>query len=265
MSLRNARNLHGFKIHALDGEIGTTDQLYFDDETWTIRYLTVKTGGWLSGRSVLISPISILDVDGDARLVNVSLTKEQVEGAPPSDTQRLVSRQHESAYLGYYGYPNYWGGPYLWGAAFAPSDLVRPLPVPVGDTASKNQSGDSHLRSTQAVKGYEIQTNDGELGHVSGFVIDDATWAIRYIEVSTSYWWPGKNVLIAPAWIKQVSWLDSRVYVNLTRELIQSGPEYVEETPITREYENRLYLHYAKQSYWANETQPESYFVLSGR
>jgi hypothetical protein len=265
MSLRNAKNLHGFKIHVIDGELGIADQLYFDDEVWTIRYLIVKTGGWLSGRSVLLSPISILDVDWDAEVVNVSLTKEQVKGSPDIDLQRPVSRQHESGYLGYYGYPNYWIGPYLWGPAYAPSDLAGPLAASLGDEKAKSHSGDSHLRSTQAVRGYEIQTNDGELGHVKGFIIDDFTWAIRYIEVSTGYWWPGKNVLVAPAWIKRVSWAASKVYVNLTREVIQSGPEYLEAVPITREYEDRLYLHYAKQSYWADEAESDSYYVLTGR
>ena len=55
--LTNANHLKGLVIQATDGEIGTVDQFYFDDETWAIRYLTVETGGWLGGRQVLISPI----------------------------------------------------------------------------------------------------------------------------------------------------------------------------------------------------------------
>ena len=43
--LRNAKDLHGFTIRATDGELGTVDQFYFDDESWAIRYLTVETGG----------------------------------------------------------------------------------------------------------------------------------------------------------------------------------------------------------------------------
>ena len=48
--LRNVKDLHGFTIRATDGEIGTVDQFYFDDETWAIRYLTVETGGWINSR-----------------------------------------------------------------------------------------------------------------------------------------------------------------------------------------------------------------------
>jgi uncharacterized protein YrrD len=51
--LTNVNHIKGLVIRATDGEIGTVDQLYFDDETWAIRYLTVATGGWLSDREVL--------------------------------------------------------------------------------------------------------------------------------------------------------------------------------------------------------------------
>jgi hypothetical protein len=264
MRLRNAKNLHGFKIHAIDGELGTADQFYFDDETWAIRYLIVKTGGWFNGRSVLISPISIASVDWEAERVNVALTMNQVKASPDIDTHKPVSRQHESDYLGYYGYPNYWGGPYLWGSAYAPSELAISISRSVEHVAN-SQSADSHLRSTHEVSGYEIHATDGQLGHVNGFVIDEVTWAIRYIEASTGYWWPGKNALLAPAWIQRVSWLDSEVHVNLTREQIKSGPEYLESEPITREYENQLYLHYGKPRYWSDEAEAKSYFALSGR
>ena len=55
----NTKDLKGLVIRASDGELGTVDQVYFDDQTWAIRYFTVETGGWLGGRQVLISPMSI--------------------------------------------------------------------------------------------------------------------------------------------------------------------------------------------------------------
>ena len=85
--LTNASNVKGLVIRAKDGEIGTVDQLYFDDETWAIRYLTAETGSWLDDRKVL---------------------RRQVEHSPNIDTHRPVSRQHEAEYLGYYGYQYYW-------------------------------------------------------------------------------------------------------------------------------------------------------------
>src|ERR1700677_2632282 len=113
--LTNVNQMKGLVIRATDGEIGTVDQVYFDDETWAIRYLTAATGGWLSDREVLISPFSVTNVDWQGKRLDVALTKKQIENSPNRDTQRPVSRQYERKYRGYYNYPNYWSGPCLWG------------------------------------------------------------------------------------------------------------------------------------------------------
>jgi hypothetical protein len=93
--------------------------------------------------------------------------------------------------------------------------------------------------------------------------VDDEAWAIRYFEVVTRNWWPGKKVLVSPAWIERVSWEDSKVYVGLSRDVIQNGPEYVESMPITREYENRLHSHYGRPPYWLHESKHKSSVSLS--
>ncbi len=258
--LTNVKHLKGLVVRATDGEIGTVDQLYFDDETWGIRYLAVETGSWLDGRQVLISPFSVVDTDWRVRRLDVALTKKQVEGSPDINTDRPVSRQHEAAYLGYFGYPYYWGGPFMWGPELCPGGMpIIPPAVAYEALADRirSESTDSHLRSTQAVKGYQIEAADGEIGHVQGFVVDDEDWAIRYMEVATRDWWPGKKVLVSPAWIKRVSWTDSTVYVGLSRDAIQKGPEYDESAPITREYEDLLYDHYGRPPYWLHQAERE--------
>jgi hypothetical protein len=56
--------------------------------------------------------------------------------------------------------------------------------------------------------------------------------------VDTVNWWPGKKIVVAPQWIKDVSWMESRVYVNLSRERIKNAPEYDPPAAIVdREYE----------------------------
>ncbi len=251
--LTNATNLKGMVIRATDGEVGTVDQFYFDDETWAIRYLTVITGGWLGGTEVLISPVSVTSTDWQGKCLDVSLTMHQVEQSPKIDTHRPVSRQDEAAYLKYYGYPYYWGfysAGQIESAELVGSEIVA--------ERVRRASTDSHLRSTEAVTGYSIDAADGEIGHVDGFVIDDETWAIRYMEVATRNWWPGKKVLVSPAWIRRVSWTDSTVYVGLSRDAIQTGPEYDSSAPITREYEDRLHAHYGHPPYWLHNAQREA-------
>ena len=114
--------------------------------------------------------------------------------------------------------------------------------------------------------GYHIDATDGEIGHVRDFIVDDETWAIRYLEVDARNWWSGKKVLVSPQWIDNVSWPDSKVYVNLSRETIKNGPEWDESIPVTREYEHRLYDYYAQLPYWAPESaQPHNRAASKGR
>jgi hypothetical protein len=263
--LTNVAHLKGIAIQATDGPLGTVDQLYFDDETWAIRYVTVDTD-WLGDRKVLISPFSVSGVDWPARRLDVALTKKEVENSPGIDTQRPVSRQYETEYLGYYGYPDYWGGSYLWGSGANPAGFMSRIPTAKEALAEKvrRASMDSHLRSTTAVTGYHIEAEDGEIGHVAGFFMDDEAWAIRYIEVATRNWWPGKKVLVSPAWIQKVSWTDSKVYVGLYRHAIETAPLFSDSVPLTRDYEHRLYLHYGRPPYWIHEDSEKRVSSLIG-
>ena len=115
--LRTMKDFEDYAIHATDGVIGHVKDFYFDDEAWVILYFVVETGGWLSSRKVLISPIAISHPDWTDKVLPVSITKEQVKNSPDIDTDKPVSRQHEMRYLGYYDYSYYWGGVGLWAAA----------------------------------------------------------------------------------------------------------------------------------------------------
>ena len=98
--------------------------------------------------------------------------------------------------------------------------------------------------------GYHIQATDGEIGHAEDYLVDDQSWAIRYMVVDTTNWWAGKKVLVAPAWIGRVDWAQSNVHVILTRAQIQTSPEYDPTRPVERPYETRLYTHYKVPHYW---------------
>jgi sporulation protein YlmC with PRC-barrel domain len=248
--LSKAKTLKGYSLQNTDGEtIGKVKEFYFDDRHWTVRYLVANTGTWLTGRQVLISPYALVAVNPDHQNIVTDLTKKQIEDSPSLNSDKPVSRQFEESYHGFYGYPMYWGGPFSWGA----------YPYLVRDRKKWKTSGqgekawDPHLRSTDNVCGYQIQALDGEIGHVEDFIIDDETWAIRYLIVGTRNWWPGKKVLVSPQWIERVSWSESKVFVNLSREAIKRSPEYTEASLLTRDYETGLHRHYDRQGYWVAE------------
>jgi hypothetical protein len=77
--LQKARELGGYKLSARDGEIGKVKEFYFDDRSWIVRYLVADTGGWLSGRRVLISPYALDEANIGNRVIPVDLTRTQIE------------------------------------------------------------------------------------------------------------------------------------------------------------------------------------------
>lgn len=254
--LRSMKGLTGFTIGATDGDIGRVDACYFDDATFTVRHLVVDTGGWLGGRKVLISPMALRDIDWPGRRIEAALTRAQVEKSPLIDSDRPVSRQQEAEHHRYYGYPSYWTGPYLWGAIPYP----YMFPAPDRETSFEQErrwaregarSGDPHLRSSAAVIGYHIAGTDGDIGHVEDFLLDESTWAIRYLVVDTSNWWFGTRVLVSAEWVTDVDWNESLLHVELTRERIKSSPEYDASGPVPRDYEVRLHDYYGRPGYWS--------------
>jgi PRC-barrel domain len=248
--LINTKTLKGYKLHSLDGEIGRVKEFYFDDQHWTVRYLVADTRLWLPGRQVLISPHALGCVSKQEKHITVNLTRQQIEESPPLDSDKPVSRQFEKEYFEYYQWPLYWSEPSM--------GVVFPYISQEGDlkknvSQGEKKTGDAHLCSTHEVSGYHIQALGGEVGHVDDFIIDDETWAIRYLVVDTKNWWPGKRVLVSPLWIDEVSWRESKVLVNLPREEIKQGPEYTEWSLLTREFEIAMHRHYMRPGYWVSD------------
>jgi uncharacterized protein YrrD len=259
--LRSVRDLMGYRLGATDGVLGKVKDLYFDDASWTARYLVADTGTWLSGHQVLLSPYSLQGVDDEQSLINVALSRQRIEDSPPILCDEPVSRQFERKYYTYYGWPFYWAGPGLWGAGAYPyyghgTNPVDTLPAP--DAVENEPTGDPHLRSVREVTGYGAQARDEAVGEISDFVVADEDWAIRYLVIDTGTWWTGKKVLLAPQWIEKVSWMDRAVYADLYRDTIKQAPEYDSSKPISREYEQKLFRHYDRRAYWTNDYIAES-------
>lgn len=227
--LHSLKTLDGFVIHARDGTLGRVKDIYFDDRHWTVRYLEVDTGGWIGGRRVLVSPLSVIAVNWAEREVDVNLTRQQVHDSPGIDGAVPVARQHEADLFNYYGYPYYWTGPFVWGYTALPALDMLPAQQPAQEEdAGRNaeQRGDPHLRSKDEVVGYAIQAADDSFGHVDDFLIDERSWTIRLIVVDTTSWWPGGEVLVSPARVQSVSWEEKSVLLDVTRAQLESSPRY---------------------------------------
>jgi len=239
---RNAKSLIGYSIGVTDGEIGKVKEFYFDDKTWTIRYLVVKTGSWLFGRTVLISPEAFLSHDWVKEVLPVNLTMEQVKNSPDVDTEKPVSRQQEIKLYEHYPWTNYWGGN-IHGAGI-PVSMYQVLLQDEDQTAVTKSDDNPHLRSTANVTGYKIIASDGETGEVEDFIFDDKSWKLDFIVVETGNWFPGKKVLISPKLIKEINWETLSVTLKATIESIKNSPEYDPGLPVSETYATSLYNHY---------------------
>ncbi|MFW6154241.1 MAG: PRC-barrel domain-containing protein [Planctomycetota bacterium] len=237
----------GFALQATDGRIGKVKDMYFDDQTWAIQYLVADTGGWLTGRKVLISPRSAVgEGDWDAEVLPVSLTRGQIENSPPISEDEPVSRRAQTRLGEYYNWGAYWSG-YL---GPVPPAVPRPPDEEERRAAAEDTEADPHLRSVKEVTGYTIEARDGEIGHVEDFVVQTDGWVLRYMIADTRNWLPGRKVLVACAWLLEVDWMRAHVTVDLTRDAIRRAPLFEPSCPPHREYEKRLHEHYGKPGYW---------------
>ena len=281
--LRSLQDLHGYAIRATDGVIGHVKDVYFDDHNWAVRFFVVETGSWLSSRKVLVSRFAIGEPDWAARVLPVSITREQVRGSPDIDTDKPVSRQHEMRHLKYYGYPFNWEGYGLWAGAAYPGAMLTgagyggsgsDYVVAQANDAREAEAAvewrrdhcDPYLRSCNMLLKYHVEAADGHMGHVKGLLVDTETWAIRYLIVETANWWGGHQVLVAPQWIEALSWPNTTITVKLTRQAVKEAPAYEPTLPMIRDHEVALHRHHGRAGYWAAEVKlqnPEFHVVES--
>ena len=242
--LRSVKDLTTYPIRALDGAVGTAKDVLFDDSTWTLRYLVVDTGSWLPGRKVLISPLDMgkPEVGQPENHFRVRLTKKQIEDSPHISTDQPISRQFEKEYATYYNHGIFW---------FHPNPKAEAAAGDPGQNALEharrvNDIKASNLRSANEVTGYRIKADDGQLGHVEDFIMDDRSWMIRFFVVDSRNWLPDKKFLMDINWLECIDWATELASVALTKEAIKSSPEYDPNDPVNADYLNRLYDYYGK-------------------
>lgn len=233
--LRRVSGLKGYQLQATDGWLGSVSDLLFDDVSWKTRWIVVDTGKWLSGRRVLLHPSAIGKPNDPQKLLPVDLTKERVEASPEIYEDRPVSQQMQTNLSTYYGWEQSWPGQYPIGSdmGFRNNDFNE----------GGMEGGDPHLRSVAAVTGYHIHAADGDIGHVESFLVDDEGWDILYLVIDTGNWWQGDHVLVSPAAVANIDWLDSKVHLRVTRQQWASPASQAAET-LTETDRQNLYSHY---------------------
>jgi len=241
MNYIDTQDLNNYSIKAQDGEIGKVSDFYFDEDLFYLRYLVVNTEPFLIRNLVLLSPISFLKINSNKKIVEVSMSKNELENSPKLDSAEVVSRQYEKAYNEYFSWPYY--GVSAYGGYGASSGMITPFGIPwgqyeqLGRTPYNNENKkdiikeaqENNLRSSREIRSYSVTGSDKEFGHIQGFILDPETLSIDFIIIDTINYLPSKNVLLRPEWIKDISWHSKTVTFPFSQELIKSAPAYRKE------------------------------------
>lgn len=230
-------------ISATDGPMGQICGAYFDDEAWVVRYLVIEAGSKGRRRNVMIPPIALGEPQWSERLLPVSMSKRQIMRSPGTDTQKPVSREHALNCLNYYAGLGYY-------ESDAEYQRLRTTTVSQMSAGSgRGADDDPHLRSTADVTTCRLDAADGDIGSVLGLLVDQKSWAIRFMIVNTGAWWHGHQVLIAPESIDDIHWADSHVVVDLKRQNVKESPAYDLHAPFNNQQGESTYRHYGLEGY----------------
>lgn len=244
--LRSLTLPEGYRLTALDGEIGRCHDFLFDDAQWTVRYMVADTGRWLPGRKILISPAFLERPDWDARRFPVRLTRRQIEESPPLDSDAPVSRRYERTYHDFFTTPYYWLGNGLWGNYPLPG-AVFPPEMPTREQEPPDEHPDAtHLRSLREVTGYRVVGSDEAAGWLDDFIVDDRTWALRFAVVDLSRLPLSRKVLVSVDWIEAVDWVDREIRVEVSAEQIEGAPDFDPAAPVNEAQQTLLYDYYGR-------------------
>ena len=209
------KHLHGTAIEPTDGNIGSVEDVYFDDQTGRIRYYVVDTGKWLPGRKTLNAPEAIRRPWHDGTRIQLNLSRARVKSSPDIDTKRPVSRDAGLLLHNHYGWSPYW--------------ISATLPPPTPKSASSveerlefetavGHTRNSHHRSCREVMGYEIRASDGKAGTLEDFLIDPEEGRIRFLAIETGEWLSHRHVVMPPERVAHLDSAESKVETNLSRD-----------------------------------------------
>ncbi|PYK16985.1 MAG: hypothetical protein DME55_11085 [Verrucomicrobia bacterium] len=56
--------------------------------------------------------------------------------------------------------------------------------------------------------------------------MDDRSWTICHLVVETGHWYSHKENVISPKHIDRISYEESKVFVNVSKEAILEAPQY---------------------------------------
>ena len=241
--LRSLKELLSYELLAKDGLMGKVDNFLLSDEDWRVHYLVVDTGPWILGRKVLISVAALGQPVWASETFPVNLTRDQVKNSPDVDTAKPISRKYEERLHQHYNWPTYWD--------MDTAIPGRPTRIPLHVFVGHENKNETYLRSVKELLGYGMNAMDGEVGKVLDFIVEDDDWQIQHMVVDASKLTDSdKQVLVAMDWVEKIDVAKKEIFIDLSQNAIEHGPEFDPNRPINRQYEEVIYDYYGRPKYW---------------
>lgn len=120
------------------------------------------------------------------------------------------------------------------------------------------------LWNASKINGYAIDASDGQLGTVSDFLFDDASWLVRWLVVDTGKWLSGRKVLLPPPVLGHLDREREAFSVRLTMQEIKDSPDIDTDRPVSRQMESHLYDYYGWNPYWSTGLYMGGYAYMGG-
>lgn len=199
--IRSLENLIGYRIVAANGEIGTVEDFYFEDDGWLLRYVVVAAGGWLNRRHVLLSTEVVGEISDPKREMNVKLTKESVYASPDTESDKPVTRQKEILLAEHYGWKPYWTPDPFLGVALPSERMEIDAALP---------GANPHLRSFRELTTYAA-SGLGMNMFILDMIANDSTGKVESLVVAPGR---GHNVqanLIPVDRVIRIDWTNRQV------------------------------------------------------
>jgi hypothetical protein len=229
---RSLVHMNKYTIWSAGEVIGRADRFFVGLERWAIRYIVART---LESppRFLLFSPLALSGVDWPGRSFQTCTSTRELEWVPEVTSEGLFSRSEEAEYHRRLRLPQYWGGVGIWGDHQLPYLLaVSPHPSSQNAAAaapSRLAKQEAHLISSEQLFLAGVRSQEGLSGRIADLLMDEDTWAVRFLVVDTGRRLPMRKLIVDPSWIERHDRGRNMFYVGLPQAAIREATEIHEE------------------------------------
>ncbi len=226
------KNLQGFSVKTFEQDIvGHVRSFYIDEETWTVRYISIDTILSPDKKSAVIAPSAIDRLMPAERMITLSLKTGHIQNSPAADDIMPLSREKEIEFSERYEWPAYW------------TNLSATTPGVVEELATsappeESRTLDNHLRDFEKMITYNLMAQGKNVGVVDDFIVDHTTWHTAFVIVDSSPLLPGRRVMLPPRVIAEIDSTQKSILADVTTESIKKAPAFEDGTLENLQTEN---------------------------